>query len=56
MDFSELSIRDVSGKIVFRTAEGRAGEILNPPLPPGMYFLHWLEDGRKPVVQKLIQE
>jgi hypothetical protein len=55
-DFSALNIRDISGKTVFELAEGRAGEMLRPELPPGMYFLHWLEEGRRPVVQKIILE
>ena len=55
-DFESLCIRDLSGKIAVQIKEGRAGEIIRPALPPGLYFFHWLEEGRRPVVQKMMIE
>lgn len=55
-DFSRLTIRDLSGKVLAEIQDGRAGEIIRVALPPGLYFFHWLEDGRRPVVQKMLME
>jgi len=52
-DFSSLSILDLTGRQVFQLDNGKAREIIRPALPGGMYFLRWLEDGKRPVVQKL---
>jgi hypothetical protein len=54
--FSRLEIRDITGKIVFEKSEGGAGEMIRPALPSGLYFLRWMENGRKPVVQKMLME
>lgn len=52
-DFSELTIQDLAGRQVFVKDKGKAGELIMPALPPGMYFLRWLEDRKRPVVQKI---
>lgn len=54
--FSRLEIRDITGKIVFEKSEGVSGEIIRPALPSGLYFLRWMENGRNPVVQKMLME
>lgn len=56
LNFSQLEIRDVTGRKLFEKELGVAGEIIRPELPPGLYFLHWLEGGRRPVVQKMMLE
>ena len=52
-DFTGLQIQDLAGRSVFRMESGKAGELIRPGLPSGLYFLRWLEDGKKPVVQKI---
>lgn len=52
-DFSDLRICDLTGKPVYEQRQGTAGEIIRPGLPSGMYIMHWLEEGRRPVVQKM---
>jgi|GEM_PF-1357361 photosystem II stability/assembly factor-like uncharacterized protein len=52
-DFTRLQIQDLAGRQVFGLERGSAGELIRPGLASGLYFLRWLEDGKRPVVQKI---
>lgn len=53
-NFTDLRVTDMAGREVFQQESGKAGELLNPKLVSGIYFLHWMEDGLRPVVQKML--